>query len=340
MQLLKARPDRMEEEGASERWLRRALTIPAYFAALSCWLALLPIAVPVAFAVDGVRGKRSTVLRFWILLGCFAICEIAGLLAAFWLFAAGRARDLDVTFRLQWWWARTLLRITCALFSMKVETSGVDLAREGPVLFLLRHASVGDTLIPAGLVSSVTGLRLRYVLKRELLWDPCLDVVGRRLPNAFVRRDSSDPAHERALVGALAAGLGARDGVLIYPEGTRFSPRLRERAIEKLADKEPALAERARRLEHVLPPRIGGTFALLDAAPSADVVFGAHTGFDGVRRLSDLTSGVLLGRTLRLQMWRARAAEIPKEHDARVAWLHENWARVDAFVARAKDDRT
>ena len=33
-------------------------------------------------------------------------------------------------------------------------------------------------------------LRLRYVLKRELLWDPCLDIVGQRVPNIFVDRDA------------------------------------------------------------------------------------------------------------------------------------------------------
>ena len=35
-------------------------------------------------------------------------------------------------------------------------------------------------------------VRLRYVLKRELLLDPCLDIVGNRLPNCFVARSGAD----------------------------------------------------------------------------------------------------------------------------------------------------
>ena len=44
--------------------------------------------------------------------------------------------------------------------------------------------------------------------ERELLWDPCLDVVGQRLPNVFVRRGDGDGASEIAAVRAPAADLG------------------------------------------------------------------------------------------------------------------------------------
>ena len=60
-------------------------------------------------------------------------------------------------------------------------------------------------LLAAALLSRPHGVRLRYVLKRELLWDPCLDIVGHRLPNAFVRRGSRDTAGDVAAVRGLMA---------------------------------------------------------------------------------------------------------------------------------------
>ncbi|HEX7667082.1 MAG TPA: 1-acyl-sn-glycerol-3-phosphate acyltransferase, partial [Polyangiaceae bacterium] len=315
----------------------RAISVPGYALALAIWITTAPLVVPLLFVVDLARGGRSSLLRFWITFGAFFGCEMLGLVAAAFLAVTGNGSDLDRNYRLQWWWARMLLAVTRTVFAMKVEVEGIEAARGGPIVLALRHASVGDTLLPAALVSSATAIRLRYVLKRELLWDPCLDIVGRRLPNAFVRRGSSDPARERLLVAGLAAGLGPNDGVLIFPEGTRFSPRRRADALAKLAISHHELAVRAQAFENVLPPRLGGMLALLEAAPAADVVFGAHTGFDGVRTLGDLVNGALVGRTIRLRLHRVPAAEIPADHDARVAWLFDQWKKVDDFVAAGKD---
>jgi len=141
------------------------------------------------------------------------------------------------------------------------------------------------------------------------------------------------------LVAGLATNLGRADGVLIFPEGTRFSLRRRAEAITKLALSHPDLATRAQALENVLPPRLGGILALLEAAPGADVVFGAHTGFDGVRTLADLVGGALVGRTIRLRLHRVVAGEIPADHDARIAWLFDEWKKVDDFVGAGIEKR-
>jgi 1-acyl-sn-glycerol-3-phosphate acyltransferase len=119
----------------------------------------------------------------------------------------------------------------------------------------MRHVSTADTLLPVLLFSRRHGVRLRYVMKRELLWDPCLDVVGQRVPSAFVRRDSGQPEREVALVVELGRGLGPRSGVLVYPEGTRFTAEKRLRALERIAaSNQSYLLERAGALEQVLPP--------------------------------------------------------------------------------------
>jgi 1-acyl-sn-glycerol-3-phosphate acyltransferase len=264
-------------------------------------------------------------------------CEGAGVVATGWLWltrGADPARYAERNFRLQCWWAGTLFAAARRLFALRLEVEGDELAAKGPVIVLLRHASVGDTLLPVALLSAPHGLRLRYVLKRELLWDPCLDIVGQRLPNAFVRRGSTDAAREIATVRALADGLGPGDGVLLYPEGTRFSPGRRKAALDKLAAT-PALLPRAEALTHVLPPRLGGVLALLDHAPDVDVVFCGHVGFDGVRRLGDLWNGALVGRALRVTLWRCPRASIPTDREGRVDWLYEQWARRDRWVAAA-----
>jgi 1-acyl-sn-glycerol-3-phosphate acyltransferase len=171
------------------------------------------------------------------------------------------------------------------------------------------------------------------VLKRELLWDPCLDLVGQRLPNAFVRRGQGGSEREIERVRQLGRDLGPREGVLVYPEGTRYTPRRRQQVIARLAETaEPKLVERARALQHVLPPRLGGVIALLDTAPDADVVIGAHTGFESLRTLADLWSGALVGRSIEVEFWRIPSAAIPRERADRIDWIYEQWARVDAWL--------
>jgi 1-acyl-sn-glycerol-3-phosphate acyltransferase len=330
--LPRLRSPEADADSFGARVVRRAISIPGYFVALVLWIALAPLTIPLAFVLDLLRGGRSSVLRLVITIGAFFGCEIVGLAIAAWIGLSGGARDLDRNFKLQWWWAGTLLDITQRLFDMKIEVQGIEHAKNGPLLVLLRHASTGDTLIPAALISRRTSLRLRYVLKRELLWDPCLDIVGRRLPNAFVRRGSPDPAQEVALVAALADQLNPNDGVLIYPEGTRFSPQRREAALAKLETAHPDLAPIARNFSSVLPPRLGGTLALIEAAPTADVLFVSHVGFDGVRRISDVWNGVLLEKTIKVSIRRVARQEIPKHERERAAWLFREWALVDAWV--------
>jgi len=77
------------------------------------------------------------------------------------------------------------------------------------LLMVCRHASRADSLVSAWVVTIGAGMHPRYVLKRELLADPCLDVVGNRLPNHFGDRGAADSATELVAdraVDALLAG--------------------------------------------------------------------------------------------------------------------------------------
>jgi len=323
-------------ESAHARWGRRALTIPGFLLAAAVAIATLPVAIPLLAIHDALRANRGSTVRSALALAHYFAGEAAGIAAsgALWIASlTAPSRGQDWNFRLQCWWAGWLFGGARRLFGLRLQVEGSDLCRDGPLLLLVRHASVIDTLLPAVLVSGRTGLRLRYVMKRELLWDPCLDVVGQRLPNAFVRRGRGDAAAEIDRVRELARGLGPRDGVMIFPEGTRFTPRKRRQILARLAESaEPKHVERGRALRHVLPPRLGGVLALLEAAPGADAVFCVHTGLEGLRTLKDLWSGALVGRAIDVAFWRVPAAEIPAERAARVDWIFDQWARVDAWL--------
>ncbi|MAC29776.1 MAG: hypothetical protein CMH59_25405, partial [Myxococcales bacterium] len=200
----------------------------------------------------------------------------------------------------------------------------------------LRHASLADSLLPAALVTGPHGLRLAYVLKKELLVDPCLDVVGHRIPNHFVDRAQPTEADLEA-IGALLRDADTESGAILFPEGTRFSSKKRARVLRRLEEKGSPHLAAARALRHTLPPRLGGLAALLDANPRADVVFCAHVGLEGFATFADLLSGEVVGRTLAVRFWRVPARAIPEEREARLRWLYDQWAEVDRFVGARGD---
>lgn len=323
------------------RWPRRVTTVTVYaalFGALT--IGFLPLAA-LAAASDILRRQPWTAVRALLFFLWYLACELVGVAASLVLWIAWRvdrddARWTARNYDLQHWWARVLGRVALRIFGVRLRVSGDDSPfGERPVLLFVRHASVADTILAALLVSVPHGVRLRYVLKRELLWDPCLDIVGNRIPNVFVRRDSGESQKEIAAVAELARGLGPGDGVLIYPEGTRFTPGKKARIVEKLRrDGRDDAAREAEELRHVLRPRSGGALALLEMAPHADVVFLAHTGFEGSASFDRFANGALVGATVHAELRVVPAGQVPEGRDARRAWLLEQWRLVDEFVAR------
>jgi 1-acyl-sn-glycerol-3-phosphate acyltransferase len=328
------------DETRVETVLRRLRTIPPRLLGLALVTALLPALLIVGLLIDAVRragaGVPPTAARLALVLWVYLAAEVAGLaaLAAIWIVGLGGRRRTwfrDATWRLQQRWAGALFGAARLLFGLRLEVAGDDAVAPEPAIVLIRHASLVDTLLPANLVARPHRVRLRYVLKRELLADPCLDVAGRRLPNYFVRRGTGE-AQEVERVRALARGLGASEGVVIYPEGTRFTPGRRARAIARIAERDPRLAARAERLRHLLPPRLGGVRALLDGAPDADVVVIAHHGFDGLRLISDIWRGGLVGLVVRVRMTRVPRSAVPDTDAARADWLYDLWQEVDDWL--------
>jgi hypothetical protein len=66
-------------------------------------------------------------------------------------------RYLRANFRLQRWWARTLFGGAERIFGMHTTVEGDATVRDGPFLLFLRHASIGDTLLPAVFIGAIVG---------------------------------------------------------------------------------------------------------------------------------------------------------------------------------------
>jgi 1-acyl-sn-glycerol-3-phosphate acyltransferase len=331
-------------DGAATR--RRLITIPGYILAWALWLLSAPIWIPAAALADCLRTSRGGVaLRCGAMVAVYLSCEVVGIVACGVLAAArpllriSEARWIDIHFALEIWWGTTLFHALRRVFGLRLEVEGETALHPGPLLMLFRHTSTADTLIASALVSDPHRLRLRYVLKRELLWDPCLDLAGNRVPNAFVDRFSDDPDAELERLAALTANLGPRDGIVIFPEGTRFSKRKREQVLAKLEARGSTSAfERAQAMRNVLPPRAGGTLALLEAAPRADVVVCAHTGLEGARSFASVWRGDLIHAVVRIRFQRIARQSIPTDREAQIDWLMTEWTRVDEWVASCRTD--
>lgn len=321
---------------------RRIISLSALFLSVIALVGLLPLWLALGLLVDlgnALRGRplRLSAVRCALFLTLVALGEAWGVLVAFglWLRRArlGPAAWEEAHYALQRRWAALLVDGTTRLYGMRARIEGAEALDGRPMLLLMRHVSVADGLFAVRYVNVEHGYRLRFVLKRELCWDPCLDIVGHRLPNAFVRRDGADSAREIARVRALADGLGPAEGVILFAEGTRFSPERRARALARLAEEGRAeLLERARALRRTLPPRPGGVLGLMEQNPGLDVVICGHVGLEPATRLYDFVDGALVGAELVFRFWRFPAAEIPREPEARLGWLYERWAEMDAWV--------
>ncbi len=328
------------------RWRRRAISLPILFGAAALTFAVSPVLLFTTGLIDLVSKRRvafsrsrTVLFALWLLA-----CEVFGVLAAGALWVSHLATGslakpsfIEANAALQRVWTRAIFGAAIRLFGMSVRVEGYEETERGPFLLFVRHVSTADTVIAAALIANPRKLLVRYVLKRELAWDPCLDIVGHRLPNVFVDRSGKTRDAELERVASLAKGLDDRSAVLIYPEGTRFTPKKHAAAIAKLDGAgESALSAIAREYKNVLPPKLGGPLALLANAPGVDVVFVEHTGFEDVTSLKQIWRGALAGRTLRVRLRRVSASQIPAQ--ARETWLFEEWRTMDHWVEQERTD--
>jgi 1-acyl-sn-glycerol-3-phosphate acyltransferase len=331
-------PYKLNTEPWRVTWSRRGLTLTGLFLLAALVAAAFPILLPAAFFIDLFRRRSWLTVRCLVLFGGYLFYYATGALGCLgaWLLSGGGAspkRLARLTHAIAIWWAHGLWRVGETVFGVHTEVQGDDVLDGGPYIVFIRHVSLADTLLPLNTIGLSHGIRLRYVLKSELLWDPCVDIAGHRWQNVFVRRGSGEK--EIGLVRRMMEGLGDTDGILMYPEGTRFTPEKRERILASMERKSSHFYALASSLKNVLPPRLGGALALLDENRCADAIFCAHTGLDRTCDLRDFWNGSMLGARIRVRFWRVPFADIPTAREARIHWLYEWWQRVDKWVGES-----
>ncbi|MDQ2676940.1 MAG: lysophospholipid acyltransferase family protein [Actinomycetota bacterium] len=325
------------------RIVRRVRGIALELIAFVLVTVLFPVLLFGALAVDLALwlrrrkpwvGVRLVAFLWWFLFGEMrALVTLLGIwIATGGPFGLDSLRRRVFLYRLRVHWASSHLHGIRVLFGLRFEIEGIESAAPGPMIVMMRHASIIDNMLPDTIVARTHGIGLRYVIKRELQMIPTIDIGGRWVPTNFVRRASGDAESEIRRLLLLTENLHAGEGILIYPEGTRFTPAKLERAQEIVRERQPELAAAADRLEHLLPPRLGGPLALIEAAPEVDVVFCGHVGFDGFQHISDIWAGELVGSVIGIKFWRVPAAEIPRDEAARAEWLFGEWERMDRWT--------
>ncbi len=325
------------------RVIRRTRGIVIEIIAFIVVTLLFPVLLIIAAIVDLLlwltrrkpwTGIRLVAMLWWFLFG--EMQALAGILGI-WVLTGGPAGQGSLRRRrwlygLRIHWAGSHLGGVRVLFGLHFELEGLEEVARGPFVMMMRHASIVDNLLPDAIVGHAHGLGMRFVIKRELQVLPTIDIAGRWVPTLYVRRASEDPESEIAAMRTLVHGLGEGEGVLIYPEGTRPTPKKIARAQEIIAERQPEIAPLAAGLKHLLPPRLGGPLALLDEAAGTDVVICGHTGFDGLVGIGDIWNGKLVGRTIRIRFWRFPGDQIPLDEKSRIIWLYERWQILDDWV--------
>ncbi|CND63153.1 acyltransferase domain-containing protein [Mycobacterium tuberculosis] len=297
---------------------------------------LVVVLFPVAFAVTSLigRDRRRALRLLWFALA-WGTRESSAVIECGWLWIRRRPRDdrhYDIIRR----YVAGLYDAARRGLGLRVEISGGGDAGPGdrPLIVLSRHAGPGDALLLVHHLLTDYRRRPRVVMKAQLQFDPCIDIAANRLPNVFVT-PGGGAADD---IGRLAAGLGPRDALLIFPEGGNFSPERRRRAIRRLTRlRRTGEATRAAAMRNLMPPRPGGVLAALDSAPHADVVFVAHCGLDAMAAVGDIWRRIPLTGPVLAQWWRIPAEDVPAGRDARVDWLYEQWERADAWIGANRE---
>ncbi len=328
----------------SVTWRRRLFTIPMFYLIGTLLFVLSPIIVLAGLVTAPFERHPFARLRFMFFLGGYFGGEMLFLLLLFlqWVFLLGflpgsQVRLASAAEGLSNAWGRVLYQLGVISFDLKLSFQGLEvLEKPGPLLVLLRHASLGDTPVAPTYLGSRYGFRLRYVVKRELINDPVFDVIGGRLGSCFVRRGSKNSSREIDSVCTQLELMSPRDAVILYPEGTRYTDAKRLQIMDKLRRDNPALYAKVSHLSHVMPPQLGGAVELLLRNPSADILIVEHVGYEVAATFRDLVDGRALHQRIEVRFRRIPFADVPKEREECINWLLSEWTKMDDWVGQRK----
>jgi hypothetical protein len=315
---------------------RRILTITVVWTMAALGLALSPVLVLSAVAIDLATRRRGwPTVRLLGLFGAFLWIEVTSQFRVLWVWVSQPFARKSWTLRNhegEHWWLGRLYRAGRRIIGLDLRVEGPDDVGPGPLLVFAQHVSIVDAVVPGIVLAVDRGRYVRYVLTRGLRFDPCMDIVGHRIPNHFVARGVSDNAEELATLRLLAAGMEQDEGAIIFPGGALHTVAQRERAVEKLTERGSPQAAAATTFRHVLPPRPGGVQAFFAGAPDAAVLVIGHVGFEPLASLKRLRGVLPLREPIELRIWRHERSEVPTDPEERLAWVYERWAVMDDWI--------
>lgn len=326
------------------RIVRRLIIAPFALGLCLALVLLSPLILAVTIVADLIvqirNPGRFRTTRLVAFVQSYVALEIVGILWMFVLWVASgfgaRMRSEPVQERhyaFMRWWLGAVNDVARKLFHLRVRIEDPPTPRVGPVLVFSRHAGPGNSLLLVGTLLIGYNRRPRIVMLAKLQWEPLYDIMLNRVPNRFIRHDPKQRDRYLETISDLAQGLGDNDALVLFPEGKDFTPKVRTRAIEYLRTKGfRANAERAEKMEHVLPPRHNGVIAAMAAAPDAEVVFVAHSVLEDIGTLKQLWTRIPFDRPIAARYWRVTQSEIPDEQDACIACLFDWWERIDSWI--------
>lgn len=346
------------------RLVRRAVITPAVLLLAAASWGVSPALLLGAWLADPRPGHGQRPLR----TGVFALAYLGyeavgvGRLVVLWARYGARLHGQPAQERheeLLRWFLDRLYDVSERVLDLHVDAApgSVDpdelLARDRPLLVLSRHDGPGDTFLLVQHLLSYYHRRPRIVMKDTLQIDPCLDLIGHRLPHRFIhpaggRRpdvvaehpgpgqvsvaqvDAGDMAADA--VADLARGLHGRDALLLFPEGGNATSERRRRGIRELRRRGwRAEAKQAEGLRHLIAPRPRGAQHALAANPRLDVLLVAHSGLTpgshSARRLL-----LPVHTRLHVRTWLVPRADVPDDPDEQAGWLLDQWERLDGWV--------
>lgn len=334
---------------------RRLLSIPVLLVLWLLFAALTPVVALIGGLLALRPNGRGRPVRIVVFGFCYLSAEIAGLLAAgrLWLRAGfgrrlGTPRMQEAHYVLLERLLSRLYRIGSTLFKVHINppttvAPGNDASPAlpptpgRPLIVLSRHAGPGDSFLLVHALLTLARRRPRIVLKQTLTFDPLLDVLLSRLPHCFVGQGQNGGERAVKEISRIAGSMGPADALLVFPEGGNFTPRRRSRAIASLRRRGLLRASRrAHHLHNLLPPQPAGVFAAIDALPHADLMFVAHTGLDHMQSARQAWRGVPLTRPVEVTWWSIPTEQVPVREEARLRWLHRNWAEIDEWIERSR----
>jgi 1-acyl-sn-glycerol-3-phosphate acyltransferase len=322
--------------------VRRPITITVWLVMSVVCLTLSPVLLALAALVSAVTRCLQALIFARLVVTYFAL-ELATLLAcgALWTASCGgllMGTELfqRLHYRLLRWFVHGLAARWSALLEIDVPAQEPTeatraLQSDRPLLFFSRHAGPGDTILLIDRLLTRFDRFPSVVFKRSIAIDPCVDLIGHRLPHAILDTSAQEESEQR--IEKVAAGLRGRGVLLLFPEGGNFTTERRRRAIRKLwRTGRQRQAAQAEHMSHVLPPRPTGALAALRGNPRADVIFGAHSGLGLAAFPREIWQQTPLRKTFNTHMWLSPAAEHPTEPEAQIAWIYDWWKRLDAWI--------